>query len=264
MPKRGGTLIYGVTAEAPTTDCHATTTYAAIHVLAPHYSLLLKVDQDNYPKLKPDAAESWSVAPDGLTYTFKIRTNIVFHDGAPLTSKDVKASFDRIRNPPAGIVSIRKERFADIASIDAPDPATVVMQLKAPTHRSSAALALPYNCIYSADRLAQDPNFPAKTVMGSGPFVFVEHRDMQRMIISEANSVPLIWYSRLVAHVSHHEGLEDHPHPLRQPGPGRRLAGPVARGRPPAPYRRGRRRRGRAGARHAARQQARQAQARRR
>jgi peptide/nickel transport system substrate-binding protein len=41
-------------------------------VLAPHYSLLLKVDPDNYPKLKPDVAEAWSVSADGLTYTFKI------------------------------------------------------------------------------------------------------------------------------------------------------------------------------------------------
>ena len=61
--KRGGTLTFAVTAEAPSTDCHAITTYAAVHVLAPHYSLLLKVDPDNYPKLKPDIAESWDISP---------------------------------------------------------------------------------------------------------------------------------------------------------------------------------------------------------
>jgi peptide/nickel transport system substrate-binding protein len=174
-PKKGGTLIYAVTAEAPTTDCHATTTYAAIHVLAPHYSLLLKVDADNYPKLKPDVAESWSVSPDGLTHTFKVRPNVLFHDGTPLTSRDVKATFDRLRNPPAGIISIRQALFGDIVSIDTPDPSTVVMTLKGPDASFLDTLALPYNCIYSADRLAQDPNYPAKTVMGSGPFVFVEH-----------------------------------------------------------------------------------------
>ena len=113
-PKKGGTLTYAVTAEAPTTDCHATTTYAAIHVLAPHYSLLLRVDADNYPKLKSDVAEGWSVSSDCLTYTFKVRENVVFHDGSPLTSKDVKATFDRLRAPPAGIISIRQALFADI------------------------------------------------------------------------------------------------------------------------------------------------------
>ncbi len=174
-PKKGGTLIYAVTAEAPTTDCHATTTYAAIHVLAPHYSLLLRVDADNYPKLKPDVAESWSVSPDGLTYTFKVRPNVLFHDGTPLTSRDVKATFDRLRNPPAGIISIRQALFGDIVSIDTPDPSTVVMTLTGPDASFLDTLALPYNCIYSGDRLAQDANYPAKTVMGSGPFVFVEH-----------------------------------------------------------------------------------------
>ena len=176
-PKSGGTLTYAVTAEAPTTDCHATTTYAAIHVLAPHYSLLLKTDPDNYPKLKPDIAESWTVSPDGLTYTFKIRRGVVFHDGSPLTSKDVKATFDRIRKPPPGIVSIRKELFSDIVSIETPDPETVVMTIKERDASFLDSLALSYNCIYSAAKLAEDPNFPAKTVMGSGPFVFVEHRN---------------------------------------------------------------------------------------
>jgi peptide/nickel transport system substrate-binding protein len=175
-PKRGGTLTYAVTAEAPTYDCHATTTYAAIHTLAPHYSLLLKVDQDNYPELKPDLAESWTVSSDGLTYTFKLRANVVFHDGTPLTSKDVKATFDRIRNPPAGIISIRQALFEGIASVEAPDPTTVVMKLKAPDASILDSIGLPYNCIYSAARLEKDANFPAKNVMGSGPFVFVEHR----------------------------------------------------------------------------------------
>ena len=107
-PKKGGTLIYAVTGEAPTYDCHVTTTYTAVHVLAPHYSLLLKIDPDNYPRLKPDAAQSWTVSPDGLSYTFKLRPDVLFHDGTPLTAKDVKATFDRLRNPPPGIISIRQ------------------------------------------------------------------------------------------------------------------------------------------------------------
>ncbi len=175
-PKSGSTLTYAVTAEAPTYDCHTTTTYAAIHTLAPHYSLLLKVDQDNYPQLKPDIAESWTVSADRLTYTFKLRANVRFHDGTPLTSRDVKASFDRIRNPPAGVISIRQALFEGIASIEAPDPTTVVFKLKAVDGSFLDSVGLPYNCIYSAARIEKDATFPAKNVMGSGPFVFVEHR----------------------------------------------------------------------------------------
>ena len=146
-----------------------------MHVLAPHYALLLKVDQDNFPKLKPDIAESWSVSPDGRVYTFKVRSGVTFHDGTPLAARDVKATFDRLRNPPDGVISIRKALFADITDIETPDPATVVMKLKAPDASFLDTIALPYNCIYSADRLAEDPNFPSKKVMGAGPFVFTEH-----------------------------------------------------------------------------------------
>lgn len=177
QPKSGGTLTYAVTGEPPSTDCHAITTYAAVHVLAPHYSLLLKVDQDKYPELKPDLAESWTISADGLTYTFKIRSGVKFHDGSALSSKDIKATFDRLRAPPDGVISIRKALFADITSIETPDPATVVMKLKAPDASFLSTLALPYNCVYSADKLAQDPQFPSKTVMGSGPYVFVEHQN---------------------------------------------------------------------------------------
>ena len=149
-----------------------------MHVLAPHYSLLLKVDQDNYPKLKPDLAESWNVSPDGLTYTFKIRPGVLFHDGSAAHVQGREGDLrPHARNPPEGIVSIRKELFADIVSIDAPDATTVVMKLKAPDASFLDTLALPYNCIYSADKLAAGRRtFPAKTVMGSGPFVFVEHQ----------------------------------------------------------------------------------------
>src|SRR5258706_12252925 len=51
------------------------------------------------------------------------------------------------------------------------------MKIKEPDPSFLGALALPYNCIYSAAKLAEDANFPAKTVMGSGPFVFVQHQN---------------------------------------------------------------------------------------
>jgi len=174
-PKAGGTLTYAVTAEAPTFDCHATTTYAAIHVLAPHYSLLVKIDQHAYPQVKPDLAESWKVSPDGKVYTFKLRPGVLFHDGAALTSADVKASLDRIRKPPEGVVSVRKAAFEDVADITAPDPLTVVMTLVRPDPQILDLIALPFNCIYRAEKLAADPQFPTKTILGTGPFVATEH-----------------------------------------------------------------------------------------
>ena len=67
VPKRGGTLNFGVVAEPPNYDCHGSTTFALIHPIAPHYSLLVKFDGKDYPKVVPDLAQSWTVAPDGMT-----------------------------------------------------------------------------------------------------------------------------------------------------------------------------------------------------
>src|SRR5512142_3295742 len=93
QPQRGGTLAWGIVAEPPTYDCHAATTFAVMQRVAPHYSTLLKYEQSNFPKVVGDVAKSWSVSPDGLTYTFKLYPNVKFHDGSVLTSADVKASY---------------------------------------------------------------------------------------------------------------------------------------------------------------------------
>jgi peptide/nickel transport system substrate-binding protein len=174
-PRKGGTLNFAVNAEPPNYDCHANTSFAFVHPVAPHYSLLLKFDAANYPKVVGDLAESWQVSPDGLTYTFKIRSGVKFHDGSALTSADVKASYDRIVNPPTGVVSIRQAAYDDVTAIEAPDAQTVVFKIKAPDPSLLANLASPWNCVYSAAKLKQDPKFPEKNILGTGPFKFVEH-----------------------------------------------------------------------------------------
>ena len=130
---------------------------------------LLKFDAANYPKIVGDLAESWEVSPDGLTYTFKIRSGVKFHDGSALSSADVKASYDRIVNPPTGVVSIRQAAYDDVTAIETPDAQTVVFKIKAPDPSLLANLASPWNCIYSAAKLKQDPKFPEKNILGTGP-----------------------------------------------------------------------------------------------
>jgi peptide/nickel transport system substrate-binding protein len=174
-PKRGGTLTFAVGAEPPSYDCHANSSFGAIHWLAPHYSLLVKFDAERYPKIMPDVAEKWEVSKDQLTYTFKLRPNVKFHDGSTLTSADVKATYERLRNPPPGVVSLRKGSFEDIKSIETPDASTIVFKMGKPDAAMLANFASPWNCLYSAAKLAADPKWPEKNVMGTGPFVFVEH-----------------------------------------------------------------------------------------
>jgi len=174
-PKRGGTLEFAVTVEPGNYDCHSNISFAFLHPIAPHYSTLLKFDAANYPQIVGDLAESWSVSADRLTYTFKLRPNILFHDGSRLTSADVKASYERIVHPPPGVVSARKVDYAAISSIDTPDPLTVVFRLQWPEAAMLANFASPWNCIYSAARLAVDPQFPKTNILGTGAFVFVEY-----------------------------------------------------------------------------------------
>ncbi len=174
-PRRGGTLIVSIAAEPPTYDCHASQTFATIHAVAPSYSTLLRFDLDAYPRVVGDVAESWEVSGDGLTYRFRLREGIQFHDGSTLTSSDVKATYERLRSPPAGTVSVRQALFEDIAAIETPDPRSIVFRLKAVNVAMPEIFASPWNCLYSAARLAADPEYPTKKVMGTGPFRFVEH-----------------------------------------------------------------------------------------
>jgi peptide/nickel transport system substrate-binding protein len=174
-PKRGGTLEFAVSVEPSSYDCHSNTSFAFLHPVAPHYSTLLKFDAANYPQIVGDLADSWVVSPDRLTYTFKLRPGVLFHDGSKLTSADVKASYDRIVHPPTGVVSARQVDYAAISSIDTPDPLTIVFHLQWPEAAMLANFASPWNCVYSAAKLAEDPQFPKTHVLGTGPFVFVEH-----------------------------------------------------------------------------------------
>jgi len=176
-PRSGGELVFVVPSEPPSCDGHQEETFGVTHPVAPHYNTLLRVDPNDKTGTKPvgDLAESWTVSKDQLTYTFKIRKGVKFHDGSEMTSKDIKASYDKILKPPAGVKSLRKEAYEAIASIDAPDPTTFVVKLKYPEGSILLNLASPWNFIYKADILAKDPHYYEKHIMGTGPFKFVEH-----------------------------------------------------------------------------------------
>ena len=175
-PSAGGTLIMPVHVGEPSTyDCHATNSPAVMWRVAPHYSTLLKIDADKFPQVTGDLAQSWTVSEDKLSYRFTLKPNIKFHDGSRLTSNDVKVSFNRMRNPPPGVISLRQGMLADISNIETPDDDTIVFIFKRKNTAALQLLAMPYACIYSANLLASDPAYPGKRVMGTGPFRFVRH-----------------------------------------------------------------------------------------
>jgi peptide/nickel transport system substrate-binding protein len=171
-PRRGGVLLAVIGADAPSLDAHQESTFATLQMVAPLYSTLVQIDPYSYPKIIGDAATEWRIAPDGLTYTFKIRQGIRFHDGPPLTAADVKATYDKIIFPPDGVRSIRRNAYSAVASVEAPDPSTVVFKLKAPSASLLDNLASPWNVIYPKKYLDKDPNYFKANAVGSGPFKF--------------------------------------------------------------------------------------------
>jgi peptide/nickel transport system substrate-binding protein len=179
-PKRGGILTYMIPADGgPSLDGHRETTFAVLHATAPFYSVLIRVNPDN-PASTTDfvcdlCTEMPNSADNGLTYTFRIREGVKFHDGSPLTAHDVAASWRKIVSPPQGVSSARRNNFVMVDKIEDPDDTTVIFRLKFATLSFLPALADPYSFIYSKKILDQDMHWYEKHIMGSGPFKFVSY-----------------------------------------------------------------------------------------
>ena len=157
-------------ANPPSLDVHQEQTFAVAQPLSPIYNNLIVFDPHSYPNIIGDLAKSWSVSADSLTYTFTLHEGVTFHDGSPLTSADVKASWDRMVFPPEGVVSPRRGNYPMIKSIEAPDPSTVVFHLHYPSPSFLTNMAHPANFIYAKKYLDQDQQWYKKNTMGSGPF----------------------------------------------------------------------------------------------
>jgi peptide/nickel transport system substrate-binding protein len=125
-PKKGGILSFVVASDLPSFDGHRETTFGVIHPLAPIYSLLIRVNPANPgdpTDFECDLCVGKVPTPenDGKKYTFKLRKGVKFHDGTPLTSADVKATYDKIIFPPEGVPSARKSYYRMVDKISTPD-----------------------------------------------------------------------------------------------------------------------------------------------
>src|SRR5437899_1586087 len=124
-------------------------------------------------KMSPSLAESWTESPDGLVYEFKLRRDLKFHNGDPVTAEDVKFSYERYRGAGA------KEIQAHVRQVDIVDPLTVRFQLKEPwpdfmtfygTTATAAGIVVPKRYLTQVG----DEAF-RKQPIGAGPYKFVSH-----------------------------------------------------------------------------------------
>jgi peptide/nickel transport system substrate-binding protein len=128
------------------------------------YEGLVRIDRDG--KVQPLLAESWEISPDGLTYTFRLRRDVKFHDGTNFDSADVKFAFDRARAPTS--TNAQKQIFAPIETIETPDPATVVIKLKEPSGNFLYYLGWGDAVIVAPESAETNKSNP----VGTGPFKF--------------------------------------------------------------------------------------------
>lgn len=130
------TLIVLTPADTQTLDPAVNYDFSGGFFLTNCYEGLVKAEGSTEAKIVPALAESWEVSPDGLTYTFKIRDGVKFHDGTPVNAEAVKFSFDRLLSVGMGAVG----NFTSIDKIEVADEMTVKFILKDPF--SSFLLAL--------------------------------------------------------------------------------------------------------------------------
>jgi len=180
-PKRGGILTFMIPADAPPSfDGHREATFATIHAVAPFYSVLIRANPENPADTTDFVCDVCTQMPaptdGGRTYTFPIRGDVRFTDGATLTAYDVAASWNHIVEPPDGVISARQGYYSMIDKVEATGPKTVVFHLKFATAAFLPALADPYAFIYEKAILDRDPHWFEKNIMGSGPFRFKEYQ----------------------------------------------------------------------------------------
>ena len=127
------------------------------------YNTLLRVNPAL--ELEPELAQSWEVSEDGLTYTIKLQTGVKFHHGKEMTAEDVVYTFDRIRDE--ATASNGRPLFEPVASIEAPDPATVIFRLNSPFADLPYHLGSTFGRIVPSDVPAESLN---TAPVGTGPF----------------------------------------------------------------------------------------------
>lgn len=180
VPKTGGVLIAAYATDAKGVDPHKATNFSAFRILELTYDSLLAFDKDL--KVIPNLAESWEWSDNGLSLTMKIRKNVKFHSGNPLTSEDVKFSFERILDEATGAAA--RSYFTAIQSIDTPDPYTVVFHLSEPQVSLLAAMTNANSAIVDSKAIQAGAD-PAKDEVGSGPFKLVSWEPDVKLVLEK-------------------------------------------------------------------------------
>ena len=173
----GGTLVVGRGADANSLDPPESQSFEAIKCADWSFDGLVRFDGNSH-KIVPALATSWDLSKDGLTWTFKLRKGVKFHDGTPFNADAVVFSFERQRDPQnpyhSKYFSRWKAKFGTVKKTVKVDDYTVQIQLSKPAPTLLANLAFYIGYIVSPTAVKKDKDGFRKNPVGTGYFKFVK------------------------------------------------------------------------------------------
>lgn len=181
-------IVVGLLAEPVTMDPPQVTDLNSTRVVKRIFEGLTAQELGTY-KIVPGLASSWDISKDGLTYTFKLRPNVKFHDGTTLTADAVKFCFERQMNDKSpfyatGTYPYVKGFLGNVASVEVMDPLTLQIRLKAPLTPFLQYLAHHSLYIYSPEALKKWGKDMVSHPVGTGPFRLESWERGARVVLS--------------------------------------------------------------------------------
>ncbi len=183
-PVKGGTFIEGYDRD-----------FQPVEPISPGWDDPTLVAVYEYPLIRdpsgkpvPMVAESWTVAPDGLTWTFKIRDGLKFQSGAPCTNAQILQNYKAFADDKLGQNAVF---WASIASMDVGPGNTVVVKMKTPFAAFPETLATENSMICNMDARNKDPKtFGTTTADGTGPFTLVKYAPGDQVLVKRWDAYP--------------------------------------------------------------------------
>ena len=193
-PKQGGSAVVTFNNDLTTLDPQVGYDWQNWSVIKSIFDGLMDY-KPGTTELEPDLAKEFIVSDDGLTYTFKLRDGLKFHNGRPVTAADVKYSIERAVNPAtqspgAGYFSMIKGhdelsggKAKEMSGIATPDDKTVVFTLTRPDATFLHLMAINFAYVVPKEEVDKAGSDWGKKPVGSGAFKFVEWVPGQRIVL---------------------------------------------------------------------------------
>ncbi|TGB42447.1 ABC transporter substrate-binding protein [Mycolicibacterium peregrinum] len=168
-PVSGGSIVYGADREPTCLDPHNFGDMPQTYVARQYLDSLVSERPDG--SVVPWLADSWTVSPDGLVYTFAIRSGVKFHDGTPLDAAAVQANFVQILDPATQSQTDTGYLRPYYKSSRAVDPSTFELTLSSPYSALLPVLSQAFFGIESPKAMARGLEANCQSPVGTGPFI---------------------------------------------------------------------------------------------